>query len=93
MRDHFTAYERHYPGAIAWRRSSVAQRWEAAQEGLYICDTTTSLPEHSLHHRQGDCNYTALKEHGIHYLDSAVSGTSVMAQAGVDRFHRDFWRR
>ena len=46
------------------------------REGLYICDTTTSLPEHS------ESNYTALKEHGIHYLDSAVSGTSVMAQAG-----------
>lgn len=45
-------------------------------EGLYICDTTTSLPEDSVSHHK------LLKECGIHYLDSAVSGTSVMAQAG-----------
>ena len=49
---------------------------EGSQVGLYICDTTTSLPEHS------ESLHTLLKEYGIHYLDSAVSGTSVMAQAG-----------
>ena len=47
-----------------------------SSEGLYICDTTTSLPEHSESHHK------LLKEHGISYLDSAVSGTSAMAQAG-----------
>ncbi|MBN08017.1 MAG: hypothetical protein CMM45_09315 [Rhodospirillaceae bacterium] len=49
---------------------------EGSPRGLYICDTTTSLPEHS------ESLHTLLKEYGIHYLDSAVSGTSVMAQAG-----------
>ena len=49
---------------------------EESPRGLYICDTTTSLPEHS------ESLHTLLKEYGIHYLDSAVSGTSVMAQAG-----------
>ncbi len=45
-------------------------------EGLYICDTTTSLPEDS------EAHHNLLKKHGIHYLDSAVSGTSVMANDG-----------
>ena len=49
---------------------------EGSPRGLYICDTTTSLPEHS------ESLHTLLREYGIHYLDSAVSGTSVMAQAG-----------
>ncbi len=49
---------------------------EGAEEGLCICDTTTSRP--------GDSEkiFADLAERGIKFLDSAVSGTSTMAQAG-----------
>ena len=46
---------------------------EGASEGMYICDTTTARPEDS------ERTHAELKERGIHYLDSAVSGTSTMA--------------
>jgi len=49
---------------------------EGAAEGLYVCDTTTARPEDS------ERTYAELKERGIRYMDSAVSGTSTMAQAG-----------
>jgi len=49
---------------------------ETAAEGMYICDTTTARPEDS------EKTYAELKERGIRYLDSAVSGTSTMAEAG-----------
>jgi 3-hydroxyisobutyrate dehydrogenase-like beta-hydroxyacid dehydrogenase len=49
---------------------------EGASEGTYICDTTTARPEDS------ERTHAELKERGIHYLDSAVSGTSTMAEAG-----------
>ena len=49
---------------------------EGASEGLYVCDTTTARPEDS------EQTYAELKERGIRYLDSAVSGTSTMAEAG-----------
>ncbi len=48
---------------------------EGAKEGLYHLDTTTSRPEDSIR-LAGD-----LKERGIRFLDSAVSGTSTMAVA------------
>ena len=48
---------------------------EGAKEGLYHLDTTTSRPEDSVR-LAGD-----LKERGIRFLDSAVSGTSTMAVA------------
>jgi 3-hydroxyisobutyrate dehydrogenase len=47
---------------------------EGAAEGLYICDTTTARPEIS------EQTFADLAEKGIRYLDSAVSGTSAMAQ-------------
>ncbi len=49
---------------------------ETAADGMYICDTTTARPEDS------EKTYAELKERGIRYLDSAVSGTSTMAEAG-----------
>lgn len=49
---------------------------EGASKGLYVCDTTTARPV--------DSEYLAakLEERGIKYLDSAVSGTSTMAEEG-----------
>ncbi|MGB0627567.1 MAG: NAD(P)-dependent oxidoreductase, partial [Alphaproteobacteria bacterium] len=47
-----------------------------AEEGLIVMDTTTARPEDS------ERTAAELKEMGIRYLDSAVSGTSTMAQAG-----------
>lgn len=49
---------------------------EGAEEGLCICDTTTSRPEDS------ERIAAELAERGIKFLDSAVSGTSVMAHNG-----------
>jgi 3-hydroxyisobutyrate dehydrogenase-like beta-hydroxyacid dehydrogenase len=49
---------------------------EGAEEGLCICDTTTSRPEDS------ERLAAELAERGIRFLDSAVSGTSVMARDG-----------
>ncbi len=49
---------------------------EGAKAGTLICDTTTARPEDS------EALSAALKERGIRFLDSAVSGTSTMAQAG-----------
>ena len=49
---------------------------EGAAEGLYICDTTTARPEDS------EALAVELAAKGIHFLDSAVSGTSTMARAG-----------
>jgi 3-hydroxyisobutyrate dehydrogenase-like beta-hydroxyacid dehydrogenase len=49
---------------------------EGAAEGLYICDTTTARPEDS------ERMWADLDQRGIRYLDSCVSGTSTMAQAG-----------
>jgi 3-hydroxyisobutyrate dehydrogenase-like beta-hydroxyacid dehydrogenase len=49
---------------------------EGAEEGLCICDTTTSRPEDS------ERIATELAERGMKFLDSAVSGTSVMARDG-----------
>ncbi len=49
---------------------------EGAEEGLCICDTTTSRPDDS------ERIAAELAERGIKFLDSAVSGTSTMAQAG-----------
>ena len=43
---------------------------------LIICDTTTSRPEDS------ELIASNLKEYGIHFLDTAVSGTSAMAEKG-----------
>lgn len=48
---------------------------EGAKEGLYLLDTTTSRPEDSV--RLAD----DLAGRGIRFLDSAVSGTSTMAEA------------
>lgn len=45
-------------------------------ENLYICDTTTSRPEDSV------SLSAELEKKGIKFLDSAVSGTSVMAKDG-----------
>ena len=49
---------------------------EGATKGLYVCDTTTARPADSEHlaAELADC--------GIKYLDSAVSGTSAMAEKG-----------
>lgn len=49
---------------------------EGAEDGLCICDTTTSRP--------GDSEKIGaeLAERGIKFLDSAVSGTSTMARTG-----------
>jgi 3-hydroxyisobutyrate dehydrogenase len=47
---------------------------EGAEAGLYICDTTTSRPEDSQRLAED------LASRGIHFLDSAVSGTSTMAR-------------
>lgn len=49
---------------------------EGAAEGLYICDTTTARPEDS------ERLFADLAERGIRYMDSCVSGTSTMAEAG-----------
>jgi len=49
---------------------------EGAEEGLCICDTTTSRPEDSIRIS------AELAEQGIKFLDSAVSGTSAMAHDG-----------
>jgi 2-hydroxy-3-oxopropionate reductase len=49
---------------------------EGAEPGTIICDTTTSKPEDSQRIAK------ELAERGIRFLDSAVSGTSTMAQAG-----------
>jgi 3-hydroxyisobutyrate dehydrogenase-like beta-hydroxyacid dehydrogenase len=49
---------------------------EGAEKGLCICDTTTSRPDDSQRLSK------ELAERGIKFLDSAVSGTSTMAQAG-----------
>ncbi len=49
---------------------------EGAEEGLCICDTTTSRPEDS------ERISAELAERGIKFLDSAVSGTSTMAHNG-----------
>jgi 3-hydroxyisobutyrate dehydrogenase-like beta-hydroxyacid dehydrogenase len=49
---------------------------EGATEGTYICDTTTARPEDS------EALAAELGARGIHFLDSAVSGTSTMARAG-----------
>tara|TARA_Y100000590_G_scaffold364139_1_gene422331 strand:- start:84729 stop:85625 length:897 start_codon:yes stop_codon:yes gene_type:complete len=43
---------------------------------LIICDTTTSRPEDS------ELIASELKEYGIHFIDTAVSGTSAMAEEG-----------
>lgn len=48
----------------------------ANSKNLYVCDTTTSRPEDSI------SLSAELEKKGIKFLDSAVSGTSVMAQAG-----------
>jgi 3-hydroxyisobutyrate dehydrogenase-like beta-hydroxyacid dehydrogenase len=49
---------------------------EGAAEGLYVCDTTTARPEDS------ETLFADLAERGIRYMDSCVSGTSTMAEAG-----------
>ncbi len=49
---------------------------EGAADGLYICDTTTARPEDS------EALFADMSERGIRYLDSCVSGTSTMAEAG-----------
>ncbi len=49
---------------------------EGAADGLYICDTTTARPEDS------ERLFADLSARGIRYLDSCVSGTSTMAEAG-----------
>ena len=49
---------------------------EGATEGLYVCDTTTARPADSEHLA------AELADRGIKYLDSAVSGTSTMAENG-----------
>jgi len=49
---------------------------EGASEGLLICDTTTARPADS------EKLAEELEERGIRYLDSAVSGTSTMAENG-----------
>jgi len=49
---------------------------EGAEEGLYVCDTTTSRPDDSIRLS------AELATHGVKFLDSAVSGTSVMARNG-----------
>jgi 3-hydroxyisobutyrate dehydrogenase-like beta-hydroxyacid dehydrogenase len=49
---------------------------EGAAEGLYICDTTTARPEDS------ESLFADLAARGIRYMDSCVSGTSTMAEAG-----------
>jgi len=49
---------------------------EGAEDGLCICDTTTSRPEDS------ERLAAELAERGIRFLDSAVSGTSAMARDG-----------
>jgi len=49
---------------------------EGAEEGLCVCDTTTSRPDDS------ERISAELAERGIKFLDAAVSGTSTMAQAG-----------
>jgi len=49
---------------------------EGAREGLIICDTTTARPEDSIQLADD------LRSRGIGFLDSAVSGTSAMAQDG-----------
>ena len=49
---------------------------EGASEGLLICDTTTARPVDSEQLAE------ELEERGIRYLDSAVSGTSTMAENG-----------
>lgn len=49
---------------------------EGAAEGLYVCDTTTARPEDS------EALFADLAERGIRYMDSCVSGTSTMAEAG-----------
>ncbi len=49
---------------------------EGAAEGLYIGNTTTARPEDS------EALFADMVERGICYLDSCVSGTSTMAQAG-----------
>jgi 3-hydroxyisobutyrate dehydrogenase-like beta-hydroxyacid dehydrogenase len=49
---------------------------EGAAEGLYVCDTTTARPEDS------ESLFADLAERGIRYMDSCVSGTSTMAEAG-----------
>jgi 3-hydroxyisobutyrate dehydrogenase-like beta-hydroxyacid dehydrogenase len=49
---------------------------EGAAEGLYVCDTTTARPEDS------ESLFADLAARGIRYMDSCVSGTSTMAEAG-----------
>jgi 3-hydroxyisobutyrate dehydrogenase-like beta-hydroxyacid dehydrogenase len=49
---------------------------EGAEEGLVICDTSTSRPDDS------ERLAKELAERGIKFLDSAVSGTSAMAVTG-----------
>ena len=49
---------------------------EGASKGLYVCDTTTARPSDS------EAIAAELRNRGIKYLDSAVSGTSVMAEEG-----------
>ena len=49
---------------------------EGATKGLQICDTTTARPTDS------ERLATELADRGINYLDSAVSGTSAMAEKG-----------
>ncbi|MGE0254342.1 MAG: NAD(P)-dependent oxidoreductase [Alphaproteobacteria bacterium] len=49
---------------------------EGAAEGLYVCDTTTARPEDS------ERLAVDMEKRGIRFLDSCVSGTSTMAQAG-----------
>jgi 3-hydroxyisobutyrate dehydrogenase-like beta-hydroxyacid dehydrogenase len=49
---------------------------EGASEGLFVCDTTTARPADS------EQLALELEERGIRYLDSAVSGTSTMAEEG-----------
>jgi len=51
-------------------------REESTLGGLIVCDTTTARPEDS------EALAAELAEHGIRFLDSAVSGTSTMARAG-----------
>ena len=49
---------------------------EGASKGLYVCDTTTARPTDS------ERLAAELEERDIKYLDSAVSGTSTMAEEG-----------
>lgn len=49
---------------------------DGAREGLIVCDTTTARPEDSVQLAED------LSQRGVHFLDTAVSGTSAMAHEG-----------